>query len=173
MKPQVVDAAVAGGDDGWPTVTNELGPIAGHALGAAVVLIGPSGLVLFVHHNYGRKNWEIPGGNCEVGESALEGALREVHEELGVDARIKRCVGVYWEPKWRPDRGMHHFVFLAELLAPLPSHPPDPREIIEWGWFDLERPPRPISDFTLRRARDAVKEPQFNFATVSERTWLE
>lgn len=151
---------------------NGFGPIAGHALGAAVVVTSPSGQVLFVHHNYGRKNWEIPGGGCEAGESALEGALREVREELGVDARIRRCVGVYWEPN-AAGRGMHHFVFLAELLAALPSHPPDPREIIEWGWFDLESPPRPISDFTLRRARDAVEQTQFTFATVTERTWLE
>jgi 8-oxo-dGTP pyrophosphatase MutT (NUDIX family) len=157
---------------GGALLIDDSGPIAGHALGAAVVVISQAGHVLFVHHNYGRRNWEIPGGRCEVGESALDGAVREVREELGVDARIRRCVGVYWEPS-EAGRGMHHFVFRAELLGALPTHPPDPREIIEWGWFDLERPPRPISDFTLRRVRDAIQKSQFTFATITERTWLE
>lgn len=32
----------------------------GHALGAAVVIGDPSGRVLLVRHNYGRRNWEVP-----------------------------------------------------------------------------------------------------------------
>jgi len=151
----------------------EFGPVSGHALGAAVVVVNAAGKVLFVRHNYGRKNWEIPGGNCEVGESAHDGALREAREELGVDAKIQRLVGVYWEPRWRPDMGMHHFVFAAELAGALPARSPDPREIAEWGWFDLEKPPRPINDFTLRRARDATEERPLTFAVVTERTWLD
>lgn len=147
--------------------------IAGHALGAAIVVVSPSGRVLVVRHNYGRRNWEIPGGNSEAGESAAETAQREAREELGVDVHLTRLVGVYWEPRWRPDRGMHHFVFRAELAAELPPAPPDPREIADWGWFALDEVPRPVSDFTLRRMREAIHEDHSAFAVVGERIWLE
>lgn len=147
--------------------------IAGHALGAAIVVVNPFGRVLLVRHNYGRHNWEIPGGNCEAGESAAETAMREAREELGVDVRIGHLAGVYWEPAWREDRGMHHFVFRAELAAKLPAASPDPREIAEWGWFTLHEPPRPISDFTLRRIKDAIDGAQSTFAVIGVRSWLE
>src|SRR4051794_2390290 len=29
--------------------------------------------------------WALPGGRCDAGESAVEGALRELHEELGLE----------------------------------------------------------------------------------------
>lgn len=41
--------------------------------------------VLLVHHNYGRHNWELPGGRGEPAESALETAVREIREELGLE----------------------------------------------------------------------------------------
>lgn len=147
--------------------------VAGHALGAAIVVVNAAGNVLLVHHNYGRRNWEIPGGNCEAGESVAETALREAREELGVDARIEKLVGVYWEPRWRPDQGMHHFVFRASLEAELPPGPPDRREITEWGWFPLDHAPRPISDFTLRRAHDGVRLGECALMVVGERKWFE
>lgn len=37
--------------------------------------------------------WAVPGGGVEPGETALQGALREVEEELGLDRHevIRRC----------------------------------------------------------------------------------
>ena len=42
--------------------------------------------------------WCLPGGGIEPGESAAEAAIREVREEVGLEVRIKRLVGVYSSP---------------------------------------------------------------------------
>jgi 8-oxo-dGTP diphosphatase len=39
-------------------------------------------------------DWSIPGGKLEFGESLADGALRELHEETGVTARIIGLVDV-------------------------------------------------------------------------------
>lgn len=37
--------------------------------------------------------WGIPGGARDAGETALQGALREAHEEAGVDPQSVRAIG--------------------------------------------------------------------------------
>lgn len=145
----------------------------GHALGAAVVIADASGRVLLVRHSYGRRNWEVPGGATEPGGSVAQTASREAREELGVEILLGSLVGVYFEPSWENARGMHHFVFRAELTGPLPSASPDRVEIAEWGWFAPSAPPRPISDFTLRRIRDAIDGHAARVTVIGERKWLE
>jgi 8-oxo-dGTP pyrophosphatase MutT (NUDIX family) len=53
-------------------------------VGAAGLITDEEGKVLLVRHTYGRKNWELPGGMVERGESPMEGAVREVQEETGL-----------------------------------------------------------------------------------------
>src|SRR5205085_798510 len=67
-------------------------------LGAASVVVDPSGRILLVHHTYGERNWEIPGGVLESHESAEDAARREAREETGIAIEIARLSGVYWEP---------------------------------------------------------------------------
>lgn len=143
------------------------------ALGAAVVIRDKAGRVLLVRHNYGRLNWEIPGGGAEPGESVADTAIREAREELGVPIALGRLVGVYWEPHWREHLGMHHFVFTADLGKPLPDRPPQPTEISDWGWFDPSGLPRPLSDFTARRISDALAGSAAGITTIAGRRWLE
>lgn len=37
--------------------------------------------------------WALPGGRLDPGESALEGGLRELHEELGLELGPERLIG--------------------------------------------------------------------------------
>jgi len=57
-------------------------------LGVAAVVMDDEGRVLLVHHTYRRSPWNFPGGlvgRCEQPDAAL---VRELHEELGLDATI-------------------------------------------------------------------------------------
>jgi 8-oxo-dGTP pyrophosphatase MutT (NUDIX family) len=37
--------------------------------------------------------WALPGGRCDAGETAIAGALRELHEELGLDLEPHDVLG--------------------------------------------------------------------------------
>lgn len=43
----------------------------------------------------GERRWTLPKGKLEAGETLEQAALREVHEEAGVRARIRGYVGVH------------------------------------------------------------------------------
>ena len=126
-------------------------------LGAASVIRDAAGRVLLVRHGYGERNWEIPGGAGEPHESALETALREAREEVGVDLIVEGIAGISWEPGWRDGEGGHHFVFRARLAADVAPRLADPKEII---------------DFTMRRIDDAMSSGPTVFGTVSGRRWV-
>ena len=49
--------------------------------------------VLLVRHTYGPRRWELPGGTLKSGEPAVEGAKREMHEELGIETEQWRDLG--------------------------------------------------------------------------------
>jgi diadenosine tetraphosphate (Ap4A) HIT family hydrolase/ADP-ribose pyrophosphatase YjhB (NUDIX family) len=143
-----------------------------HGLGAASVILDDSGRVLLVRHTYGRRNWEIPGGISEEGESAEETARREAREEIDAELEIEALAGVYWEPSWNGIGG-HHFVFRARLVRGSVAARADTSEIAEVGWFRVEQLPRPISDFTIRRISDALAAGPALVRLVGPRTWLE
>jgi len=151
------------------TVERRGGWAASRYVGAGAVIVDREGRVLLVRHTYGRLNWELPGGLSEPGESFAETAVREVREETGLEAVPERLTGIYYSP----ESDAHHFVFrcaVGEDAAPAPASP----EISECGWWPEDALPRPISDFTVRRIRDALAgaTPELPQA-VPPRSWLE
>ena len=61
---------------------------------AGCVITDERGRTLLLHRNNGRhKQWEIPGGKIDAGETAEQAAVREVKEELGIDIDIQEKVG--------------------------------------------------------------------------------
>jgi 8-oxo-dGTP pyrophosphatase MutT (NUDIX family) len=53
-----------------------------HVTGSAIV-VGPRGVVLLKHKRLGL--WLQPGGHVDPGETPWDGALREAHEETGLE----------------------------------------------------------------------------------------
>jgi 8-oxo-dGTP diphosphatase len=64
-----------------------------HIVAAAGYVFDNDGNILLVKTNY--RGWECPGGQIENGESVEEGGLREIAEESGIKAGVRRLCGGY------------------------------------------------------------------------------
>lgn len=60
----------------------------------------------------------MPGGKIEQGEHASEAAVREVMEESGIRARVKRFAGIVSEHETEGGRVVNHFLLLLFELDP-------------------------------------------------------
>jgi putative (di)nucleoside polyphosphate hydrolase len=106
--------------------------------------------------------WQMPQGGLDPGESPREGALRELHEETGIDPALVEIVaqareeltydlpedliGKIWKEKWR---GQRQIWFLARFLgtdADVHIDTPDP-EFRAWKWAEPEELPAMIVPF--------------------------
>ncbi len=139
-------------------------------LGAAAIITDERGYILMVKHSYGKLNWEIPGGAAEANESIADTAIREVHEETGLVVIAERLTGTYF---WA-DNDSHHFVFLCSIVQDGQKPLSLSGETTGCGFFPADALPRPISDFTVRRIRDALSEQTALLpVTVGPRQWLD
>ncbi len=138
-------------------------------VGAAAFIVNAAGEILLVKHTYGRLNWELPGGGAEDNESPVETAVREAREETGLTVAARHMTGYYYDTA----SDLIHFVFRCEREnagAPEPDH----AEISECQYWPPDALPRPISDWTVRRIRDALAGETFGLPTrIGERVWLE
>jgi len=65
---------------------------------AAALLRSEDGRVLFIDPTY-KEDWVLPGGIVEQDESPLDGCVRELKEELGLDLPVGRLLVVDWAPR--------------------------------------------------------------------------
>lgn len=83
---------------------------------AGCLLFDAAGQLLIVNPNY-KDGWEIPGGVVEANESPLDGCIREVREELGIERRPLRllCVDYAGETSQRTES--LNFMFYGGILT--------------------------------------------------------
>jgi 8-oxo-dGTP diphosphatase len=81
-------------------------------LGAFAVIADEQGRVLLCLRR-DRPVWNLPGGGVRPGEMPDEAAIRETHEETGLEIRIDRLTGVYG----KTDRDDMVFVFRATVVG--------------------------------------------------------
>lgn len=96
--------------------------------------------------------WNCPGGGMDSGETPDQTVLRELKEEVCVEAEIVRFAGVY--PKNHVDEIVFSFVCKitgGELACT--------SEADQIEWFAFEDLPRNISVNQIQRIADALFEP--------------
>ncbi len=101
----------------------------------ASVVIVQDGQVLL--HRKRSGIWSLPGGIVEADELVAQAAVREGHEETGLEVQLERLVGVY-------SRGddLHAVVFAARAVGGTLQIDAD--EVVELRYFDPEALPETL-----------------------------
>ncbi len=97
--------------------------------------------------------WEIPAGRLDPGETPAEGALREVEEEVGLQAGGLEPISVFFTTPGFCDEAMH--LFRATDLREIPPRP-EADERIEARAFSLEEARAMIQRGEVREGKTLV-----------------
>ena len=86
-------------------------------------------------------DWSFPKGKLEKGETEEEAAVREVHEETGLDVELGRELGFvsYTDPKGRP-KTVRYWLMRAKAGEFTPNS-----EVTELRWLPLAEAPQLLS----------------------------
>lgn len=85
--------------------------------------------------------WTLPGGHVDYGETVETAIKREMREELGVEVKIKKIIGVYSDPKRDP---RYHAISVIYLLGKGKGKIKLDWESSEYKYFPLNKPPKRI-----------------------------
>jgi RimJ/RimL family protein N-acetyltransferase/8-oxo-dGTP pyrophosphatase MutT (NUDIX family) len=105
-----------------------------------------------------KRDWDLPGGVVEVGESPRDGVAREIEEELGVRLEPGRLLLTDWLPPWGGwddalclvfDGGRHPVELIERVVK-------EQREIRSVEFCSAEQVEERAADFTARRIGAAL-----------------
>jgi 8-oxo-dGTP pyrophosphatase MutT (NUDIX family) len=114
--------------------------------------------------------WELPGGRVDVGENAVEAAVRETAEESGLRVRITGLVGLFTDPNHvvvsaARDETRQQFVVVFHASPVAGRLVADLHETTDAAWFEpgevMVLPLEPGARRWLRRALSAATVPHF------------
>jgi 8-oxo-dGTP pyrophosphatase MutT (NUDIX family) len=85
--------------------------------------------------------WELPGGRVDVGESAVDAAVRETSEESGIRVQITGLIGLFTDPACVVEsvggtEVRQQFVVCFRGWAMWGRPRPDLHETSDAAWFD-------------------------------------
>lgn len=85
--------------------------------------------------------WVFPAGKVKYGETVEKALKREMKEELGINIRIKKLVGIYSDPKRDP---RYHAISLSFLCEPVRGKIKLNNEASLFRYFSFDRLPQKI-----------------------------
>lgn len=104
-----------------------------------VILSGDK--VLLQRSVFSRQRWSLPGGGIDRGETALQAAIRETKEEVGLTLKASNltCLGerrmAVGFTKYFPKAAI--VFYFVRFPAPKQPHISRPLEILDAKWFPL------------------------------------
>ncbi|MCL6710069.1 NUDIX hydrolase [Pseudomonas sp. R2.Fl] len=95
---------------------------------------------VLVHRAVHETFWTFPGGGAEIGETSEQTLVREMHEELGVEAKIGPLLWIVENFFRYEDRDWHELglYYRMEIPASFPFHSEDIVHRVVDGENDLE-----------------------------------
>jgi len=106
----------------------------------------------------GALQWTLPKGQQEAGETVAETALREVHEETGLEVELLGPLDVidYWFV-WAPEQTRYHkFVHYFLMRAVGGDFALHDAEMEDAGWFSPEQARHTMAFTNERRLLDLI-----------------
>jgi len=85
--------------------------------------------------------WVLPGGHIDYNEKVEEAIKREIKEELGISAKIKKLIGVYSDPKRHP---WYHTVAVVFLCQKTRGKTHTSQEVSDFKYYPLNNLPQRI-----------------------------
>ena len=114
-------------------------------VGIGVLVFNDKGKVLFMHRisKHAHNTWAGPGGWLEFGETFEKAAKREVKEELNLDIRDIKVVGVT-NHIYKDEGKQVVTVFVKANKFTGEPKIMEPNKCSKFGWFDLGKLPEPL-----------------------------
>lgn len=82
--------------------------------------------------------WSIPGGLVEIGEKAVEAAVREAKEETGLDIELRDILGVVDKiVKDESGQVKYHFIIIDYLAEPIGGKMEHHDDALDAKWVRL------------------------------------
>src|ERR1700730_7165219 len=104
---------------------------ADHGADATALLLTRRAAGLRAH----RGQWALPGGRCDEGETPVEAALRELHEELGLELGPKDVLGLLDD---YPTRSGYLITPVVVWVGTSAAMSPNPNEVASVHRIELE-----------------------------------
>lgn len=103
-----------------------------------------------------KDHWCIPGGRLEMFEKLEDAVIREVKEEIGVDVKIERIMGVC---DHIIEAEKAHWVAMSYLCKITNGEPKimEPDKASEMRWFKLDNLPDKLTITTKKAVEDYKK----------------
>jgi ADP-ribose pyrophosphatase YjhB (NUDIX family) len=83
---------------------------------ADIIIEQEKGIVLILRRNEPRQ-WAIPGGYCDYGESLEQAAVREAREETGLTVELIEQFHTYSDPRRDPRQHNITTVYIARVIG--------------------------------------------------------
>ena len=108
---------------------------ADEAAGGTAVLLTLRAAGLRAHSS----QWALPGGRCDEGETQVAAALRELHEELGLELREANVLGLLDDYPTRSGYLITPVVVWADASAAISPNPEEVASVHRIALGDIER----------------------------------
>jgi putative (di)nucleoside polyphosphate hydrolase len=125
----------------------DLLPLRPRRLSCGVVVLLESRELLLCHVT-GQRHWDLPKGGINAGETPIEAALRETHEETGLRLGADRLLDI-GRHAYTAKKDLHLFATLSHRIDPRELHCPScfierisgrsRPEMDGFGWFGFDR----------------------------------